>query len=43
MNRAYNIRQRGDYDVNSELVEEQITDMVQKAEAFINEVKRLLQ
>lgn len=43
LRRAYNLRQSGDYDVNSELEEEQITDMVQRAGEFISEVKRLLQ
>lgn len=41
--RAYQLRQRGDYELYAHLGEDQVRQMVEKAEAFIEEIKKVLE
>jgi uncharacterized protein (UPF0332 family) len=40
---AYNLRLHGDYDISPELRSEQVKEVVDKAQAFILEVRGLLE
>jgi len=42
LRQAYNLRQKSDYEVYAEVGEEQVKEVVENAEAFVREVKRLL-
>lgn len=39
---AFNLRQQSDYEAYTNVEETQVQDMVQKAEAFVTEVRKLL-
>lgn len=43
INRAFELRQRGDYRENIELSQEQVAPFIDKAEVFIKSVKDYLQ